>query len=42
MLNPKDVENIDTVEGQQEFSEEMLAEFSNGKGGDEENEPNVQ
>lgn len=35
MLNPKDIEGLNVGEGTDQFSEEMLSEFENGKGEDE-------
>lgn len=35
MINPKDIENINTEEGRAELPPEFLAEFENNKGDDE-------
>lgn len=35
MVNPADIEKLNNGEGTDQFSEEMLSEFENGKGEDE-------
>ena len=35
MINPSDIEKMDTPEGRKELSPEFLAEFENNKGDDE-------
>lgn len=35
MINPCDIENINTEEGKETLPAELLAEFENGKGDDE-------
>lgn len=35
MINPKDIESIDTEEGKKNLGEEFIKEFTNGKGDDE-------
>lgn len=35
MINPTDIEKMNTKEGRKEFDPNMLAEFENGKGDDE-------
>lgn len=43
MINPKDVELLDTEEGRKELEPEFIEEFSGGKGDDEDgSKPNVQ
>lgn len=34
MINPKDLEKLDTPEGRKELPPEFVAEFENGKGDD--------
>lgn len=35
MINPKDVELLDTEEGRAQLDPDFVEEFANGKGGDE-------
>lgn len=35
MMNPTDIELLETEEGKNQFDPEFLAEFENGKGDDE-------
>ena len=34
MINPSDIEKMDTVEGRKELNPEFLSEFENNKGDD--------
>jgi hypothetical protein len=34
MINPKDIEPINTEEGKKNFGDEFIKEFTNGKGDD--------
>ena len=36
MINPKDLEKLNTEEGRKELNPDFVAEFINGKGDDEE------